>query len=461
LGAPGRSPASEEGVEHVAIPDAAPGAPPTRPRFFYGWVIVGVCFLAQFGGTIVSAYGLTVMLVPMSEDMGWSRTAIVGANIPASISAAVASPFLGRLVNRIGARVPMTVAAVLGGVSIMSIAFVHDLWMYYLLFGVVNGLSRPIVQVIGISVGVAEWFVRRRALAASIVSVSVPISGLVGIPLAQALVTELGWRSTWVALGAVLILVVALPTAIFWRPRPEAMGLLPDGDTEAGAAEAEEHDRTQTRSRWGPYRSPVDWTARDAIGTRAFWVVAIVPTIIALTGPAFATHVVAFFISKGLESQAAAVAATSFVIGTFISRFLWGILGARLHIQYCYVLLGLIAMVGTVLILVSPTVEAAYASVLFFGLAAGGILQLRLQIWPDYFGRRDIATMRGYTAPFELLGFATGPLLAAWVYDQTGSYHDALLIFAVLSGIGMVIMLTLGAPPKPRPGQVEAVAAAG
>ena len=72
------------------------------------------------------------------------------------------------------------------------------------------------------------------------------------------------------------------------------------------------------------------------------------------------------------------------------------------------------------------------------GVAAGGMLQLRLQIWPDYFGRRNIATLRGYTAPFDLMGGVGGPFFAAWVYDQSHSYHTALLVFTILSGINHV-----------------------
>ena len=196
-----------------------PQAAVRAPRFFYGWVVVGVCFLAQFGGTITGTYGLAALLVPMSQDTGWSQTQIIGVNLPASITSALVSPFFGRIADRYGTRAPMTFAALLGGITIISIAWVHDLWVYYLVFGLVNGVTRPMVQVIGVSQGVAHWFVKRRALAAGIVSIAIPISGFFGVPLATALVIQFGWRGTWVVLGAILLLAAA--RKLLTKPKPK------------------------------------------------------------------------------------------------------------------------------------------------------------------------------------------------------------------------------------------------
>ncbi len=439
----------------MAAPVTAPAvAPPTRPRFFYGWVIVGVSFLAQFGGTIAGMYGLTVMLVPMSEDLGWSRTSIVGANIPASIIAALAAPFLGRISDRFGSRVPMALSGVVGGLSIMAIAGVHSIWVYYLIFGVVNGITRPMIQVIGISAGVAEWFQRRRAQAAGMVSLGIPIAGFVGVPLAQFLVISFGWRATWFVLGALVVVLVGIPAAIFWRPRPEAMGLLPDGDVAPpplAPGETAAPRPVEARGRFGVHRTTEDWEPREAMRTRAFWVLTIVLPVIALAGPAFMTHIIAFFISRGLSPQSAAFASTSFIIGTFVARFLWAWLSDRLHIQYCYVAMGALATLGTGLVLISPTITLAYIAVLIFGVAAGGMLQLKLQIWPDYFGRSNIATLRGYSAPFDLMGGVGGPFFAAWVYDLTQSYNVAFLVFTVLSAGATLAILLLGGPPSRKP----------
>ena len=440
----------------MANPAALSTAP--RPRFFYGWVIVGVCFLAQFAGTIAGAYGLTVMLVPMSEELGWSRTAIVGANIPASITAALVSPFLGRISEKYGSRYPLALSAVIGGVSTMAIAGVHSLWVYYLVFGLVNGVTRPMVQVIGVSAGVAEWFTKKRSTAAGMISLGIPVSGLMGIPIAQYMVIHFGWRSTWFALGAMAILLVGIPAAIFWRTRPEDIGLLPDGevaqpieDASTGTSGAAVMAATPVANgRWGLYRETEDWDAREATRTRTFWVLTLLLPIIALTGPAFMTHIVAFFLSKGLSPEGAAAASTIFVVGTFVARFFWVWLSDRVHIQYCYVLLGVIATLSTGAITFAPSLNWSYFATGMFGVAAGGMLQLRLQIWPDYFGRRPIARLRGYAAPFELIGGVSGPFFAAWVYDQTQSYDQALLAFTILSGVSTLGMLLVGGPPKRR-----------
>ena len=106
-----------------------------------------------------------------------------------------------------------------------------------------------------------------------------------------------------------------------------------------------------------------------------------------------------------------------------------------------------VATTGTCAILLAPTFQVAYAATMFFGLAGGGMMQLRLQVWPDYFGRKAIAVIRGYSGPFELLGMALGPLFAAWVFDNTGSYNPALVLYAFLSLASTLAILFLGKPP--------------
>src|SRR5262249_6543815 len=128
------------------------------------------------------------------------------------------------------------VAAIAAGATVMLIALVHELWAYYFVFGVLNGLTRPMLQVIGLSEAITHWFVRRRALAASLVSLGFPLSGLVGLPLAALLVEHVGWRAAWVIVGAIPVVAVAVPAWFLWRPAPAALGLLPDGDAPPRAS---------------------------------------------------------------------------------------------------------------------------------------------------------------------------------------------------------------------------------
>ncbi len=420
--------------------------PKIKPRFFYGWIIVAVCFLADLGGSLKGGYALTVLMVPMTLELGWSRTALVGANFVASISASLASPILGRIVQRYGVRPTMVISGIISGISMMPIAWVKDLWVYYLVFGLVNGLSRPLIQTLGVSVAVANWFVKRRPVATAIVSLGIPMAGVIGIPLTQFIVSNWGWRSAWVVLGIFMIVLVVVPTWIFMRERPEDMGLVPDGADGDGHIQGRRTVTSPARW-WGRYQTTYDWEGHEVIRTRAFWVLAIVPSLIALTGPTMATHIVAFWLDKGLSPAAAAAAASSFVLGTFSGRFFWAAVSSKLHIQYCYVVMGIIAVTGTTAILLAPTFQVAYAATMFFGLAGGGMMQLRLQVWPDYFGRKAIAVIRGYSGPFELLGMALGPLFAAWVFDNTGSYNPALVLYAFLSLGSTLAILFLGKPP--------------
>jgi sugar phosphate permease len=233
---------------------------------FYGWYIVGVSFVTLFLQASGGGFTFSIFLPAMNEELGWSRSTIVGATSLAAITAAVAGPFLGRIVDRHGPRAAMTVSVIALGLAQLAASFVQEPWQFYLAIGLVSGAARPVLQSVGPGAMIAQWFQRRRSTAFGIASVGPPIANVLLPPLIAALVHAAGWRSGWVTLGCLALGMGLAPTLFLVRRRPEDLGLRPDGDPPQA-----EHEGTGQPARAAAPVVDEDWTAREALHSVSFW----------------------------------------------------------------------------------------------------------------------------------------------------------------------------------------------
>src|ERR1700733_3157226 len=177
-----------------------------RLPFFYGWVILAcTCCagLSRQGGAVAT---LSVFVSPMTAQFHWSRTAISGAVSLGGLLAAIASPSLGRLLDREGARIVLCVAVLTTGLANMALSLTVSLPMFYVLFCVARlNFAGPFD--LGIYGAVNSWFVARRSFASGIATVG-QMTGLVVLPMIGSLaMLHGGWRGGWMAIGLTVLLV--------------------------------------------------------------------------------------------------------------------------------------------------------------------------------------------------------------------------------------------------------------
>src|SRR5256885_2366845 len=84
---------------------------------FYGWYIVAVAFTSLFLQATGGGFTFSISPPAMTQDLGWSRSTIVAANSIASLTAAGVGPFLGRLVDRRGPRIVLTLCILTFGIA--------------------------------------------------------------------------------------------------------------------------------------------------------------------------------------------------------------------------------------------------------------------------------------------------------------------------------------------------------
>lgn len=420
---------------------------------FYGWYIVGVAFLGFFVNAGITLYAFGVLIKPMSEELDWPRSAMVGAGTLAAVAGAVVSPWIGRLIDRYGTRTVMAVSATLAGASLLPLSWVQSLGQFYLLYGAVNGLARPGMGGLSGPTAVANWFIRKRGRAMGFVAAGVSVGGIVFVPLTQWVIEAWGWRAAWTVLAMATWGLLVLPAWVFLRRRPEDMGLLPDGGPRGAGG------KEQGAIPWALQIEESNWEARAALRTRAFWLVLVAWALGSMGSSSLFLLQTSSYADRGLTPAAAAMVTSVFAFTTLWVKLPWGIFAERLHVRLCCVAYFVLSVVGAVAQVMVHDVPTALVAAVLYGVPAGGTVQLSSQVWADYFGRQSLGAIRGYTMLFQVSSQAGGPLFATGVFDFTGSYNLAFGVFAV-TFLAAALLMALAVPPKLASRQVPRVAPA-
>src|SRR6185295_1015236 len=199
----------------------------SRLPFFYGWVILACVCFAGFARQGPAVATLSIFVEPMTTEFGWSRTALSGAVSLGGVMAALASPLIGPVLDRQGARLMLCAAVLVTSLSTMLLSLTQSLLAFYVFFCIAR-LNFASTFDIGIYGALNSWFVARRAFATSIANLA-QMGGLVALPLiAHAAIEREGWRAGWLAVGLAVLVVGFVPNWLFMVRRPEDVGLLPD-----------------------------------------------------------------------------------------------------------------------------------------------------------------------------------------------------------------------------------------
>ena len=403
---------------------AAPTGAKPRRKLFYGWWIVaaGAALNALAGGAYWN--GFSVYFLPVTRDLELSRTATSFAYGMARLEGGFEGPAAGYLVDRLGPRTIIAFGGVLAGLGFILLSLTHSFPMFLLVYlGVLSmGMNGGFNH--GVMAAVNQWFIRRKGMAMSIVSLGQSIGGAVITPAVAAIVLTLGWRSAAVISG-VAILVVVVPLSFVVRRSPESVGLLPDGDQ--ASAIADRGLAARGPSRFSRHITTVDFTAKEAFKTRTYWLLAMGMGLrIAAHGGVF-VHLVPLMVWKG-QSEAVGAFVVAFVSMVSIPlRILLGWAGDKWNKQRVVGITMFLSASSLVILLVSG---GAFWQLLFFAAFfafAEGVTGMSWSLVGDFFGRTSFATLRGgITLVYSLLSTLT-PVFAGWVFDTTGSYYYALI----------------------------------
>ena len=414
-----------------------------RLPFFYGWVVVGCTMCSGVVRQVAAVATLSIFLVPMTDEFGWSRTGISGAVSLGGVLGALVAPFIGPLFDRHGSRALLVASAVAVSGCCIALAGTQGLLWFYVAFSISRMMFSAPFE-IGTTSVVTKWFVRRRARAMSLLVVSTGM-GLTVLPLVVAIaIAVAGWRAGWLTLAVIAIVLGVIPQWFLLVRRPEDIGLRPDGAAPGPESSASEARTTAA--------DEVSFTRTRALRTSTLWLLMAYTLLVFPVQAGVSLHQAPHLIERGISPTIAATIVSTFSLAGVLSSLVFGQLGDRVPVRAALAASAGLLALGAVTMRGVDGPLLGYVSAVLFGAGIGGILTMVPVAWANYFGRAHFGAIRGITLPAQVGGQAMGPLAAGVLHDLTGSYASGLAAFAVLSLVAAGLALVTR-PPRPRQGR--------
>jgi len=428
-----------------------------KKKIFYGWWIVAatniICMIGY--GTWLYCFG--VFFKPMMNEFGWTRAMTAGAYSLRSVEGGLASPVVGWAVDKYGPRIVVFIGGIIAGLGFVLMYTIDSLLGFYLVYGVLLSIGMSAVLYVPAMTVVANWFVRQRSRALSLLAVGAGIGGFWCAPVAARLISQYGWRISFVIIG-VTIWVVVLPLSLILKRRPEDVGLRPDGDPplndneKKDEAEAVSTPAEELSSASGE----VDWTLRQAMASRTFWILAFAFFLSALAHAMVTVHSVNALTDAGISPEKAAFLGIGlFTLLSIIGRLAFGWLGDFVDKRYLFMISYSLSGLGIFALIYAHDVPSTLLYSALFGIGFGGTIPLSPAIRGEYFGRAAFGKIQGFMAPIMMTGSMTGPLLAGFLYDFTETYKLSFMITAVLQFIAAVTIFFARPSRPPEPAETS------
>ena len=415
----------------------APADIAKQSRVFYGWVVVACAF-----AILCVAYGIQfsfgVFMPEIVKDTGWGRDTL---SLPYALYIFLYSALgavSGRLTDRWGPRLVITIGGCLLGIGVILTSQATALWHMYVFLGIIaaSGMSAAYVPC---NATVVRWFIEKRGLALGLTSSGASFGTFLFPPLAAALIAAYGWRSAYLILGLIGLIVIGLCAAFTVRD-PEQMGLHPDGQIPASPSSFSSTSQMVASNN--------EWTLAEAKRTAPFWLLNLIFTLTWLVVFMPMVHIVPFAVDLGIPQFRAAMTISVIGLAGSVGRLFIGTISDRFGrvatLGLCFVLQAL----GFLGFTISSGLATLYPAAAIFGLSYGGVTALFPAIIGDFFGRLSVGAIAGFIFAVSGAPAAFGPLIAGYLYTITGSYSLAFIFSAALNFVAFALLFLLKKPRR-------------
>jgi MFS family permease len=400
-------------------------------RIFHGWYIVATCFVVNFVVFGISVNTFTVYVKPIQADMGWSRGEISLGISLAAVAMGMGAPFIGKLIDRVGARLAMAAGAGIIGLCTILLSQAQSLSYLYGVF-IVSGVGQGAATIIPISLVISNWFTVTRGKALGIAMTGTGLGAMVMVPVTSWIVVNWGWRTSYLIMGCVILLMVPL-NLLFIRTRPSDMGLLPDGGLAAPEATV----------------SADGLSVPEAVRTQAFWLIGAMMVLAGLVAMGIGVHLMPYLTDIG-HAEARASLIISIISGmTVVGKISLGFITDRWGVRPAVALAFALILMGILLLMGAETLLVAFTFAVVYGIAIGSPLVVNAALTAERLGLAHFGAVFGILTLLNTAGVAAGAVLTGVIYDAAGSYMPAFLLFTALTAVaGLCGLLARRALPS-------------
>jgi sugar phosphate permease len=423
--------------------------PPLSLPFYYGWFVLGLCFLTTLTSAGVRS-SPSVLIHPLEAEFGWSRALIASAISMNLLLFGVASPISGWLLDRYGPRIVMLGSLLLLIFGVSGTMAMTEFWEFFLVWGVIVGLGAGGVgSVLTATVG-NRWFVARRGLALGILGSASSTGQIIFLPLFMAMITYAGWRMGSMAL--IIVAIILLPLIyLFMRDDPADVGLEPYGAGQTAAPSS-----GGVAALRGVRSKNASITLREVLRSPTFWLLA--GSFFVCGGTAnglIGTHLIPHEIDRGIPQITAAsllgVMGGLNMVGTIFSGWMIDRVQPQRWLALVYALRG----VSLLLLPFVHDISGFFVFAVIYGLDWFATVPPSMAITADTFGKENVGKVYGWIFMSHQIGAAIMASAAGALRTWMGDYH-----FAFLSG-GVIAMMAAGLALQIKPTQRQVTPAAG
>jgi MFS family permease len=405
--------------------------------FYYGWLMVFFSAFAFFVSAPGQTYSISVFINIYQKEMQYSSAALSSGYSIATILSGLLLVFMGKATDRFGQRKMLIVVGILLGLTTFYNSYVSNLLMIFIGFFFLRYFGQGSLTLIPNSL-IPQWFEEKRAFAISLSNFGGLLATLTVPALNLYLIDTLGWQETWRIWSLILMFGFVPLTALFVINRPEDLGLSMD-NKETSSNHAQDLIDLEKNS----------WTLLQAIKTKEFWFAGLMSIIV----PMFTTGVTFHFFSmmelRNISNEHAAMIIGLIAAPAALLPFFAKTIIDRYKLKHVFLLTQIMIFISMLfLALLVNNVASAVVFILFYGLSAG-IQGVALNVlWPDYFGRKYLGSIRGAATVFMVIGSALGPLPFGIYYDLTGEYNLVIYGMMGMTLIAMVLASMINKPIK-------------
>jgi len=405
-----------------------------KPKDVYRWFLVGALTIIMMG--FYGAYlSFGVLLKPVLGEFGWTRTTISGAMSTAAGISGLLGILSGRLTDKYGATLLIYAGAFLGVLGYLLLIWMHSVWQLYVYFGIIIGISFSVCWT-PVTATVSKFFSGKRVLALGITTSGITLGHMFIPPLVAVFINAEGWRFAY-AMLALIIFMSAIPAVVILRKNsPKAMEMEKKYQIKQNKNVDKAIDSGKQQK----------WTVSEAIKTLSFWILMATGFVTAAGFFFIAVHIVAYATDMGIDPKAAAFILTFMgganILGKLLSPSIVVKIGSKLTLL---ILLALQAL-ALFMLMWAHSLWVLFLLGSIFGFGFGASSPLRMSMISDFFGVQSIGTMIGIIEIAWSLGAISGPVMAGYVFDISGSYNVAFLTGGLIVLTGMVATYFLKKP---------------
>jgi len=428
-------------------------------RFYYGWVIVAVCFTVLTLTSLVAA-SFPIFYVPILEDFNRSRgSTAIGMSLHLILSG-VAAPFAGGLIDRFGPRVIMPLGAVVTGLSLLWLSQSSAMWQFYISFGVLAAIGCATLHITPMTTVTSNWFMRHRGLAISIVVAGPGAGQLFLLPVLQSLIERVGWRGAYIVFGTLILVLPTVLILLFLYRQPSDKGLsiadeigrnkkdLAMKDGGLGKSDSATPEELILNKEW----AATAWTLPKAIHTSRFWSLTLVMALVAMGLFLVSVHLAAYLLDRGYSSMLAPSVMGLQGLINVIGSLVGGILADRLGREKT-VTIGILTFIGCIVLLnIGGAVTNSliiYGFGILFGMGYGMFFPALMASVADLFQGKNFGSILGFIMLCGYFGAAVGAWIGGFFFDRTHAYRLNFLVAGAVMLTAAVLIWKAG-PGKIR-----------